>query len=51
MVHGATDGSNEYGQERPVEKRERPHGWGMERREGELGWKIKYVSARGTKGE
>jgi hypothetical protein len=38
---GAMDRSMQHGQERPVEKRERPHSGGMERREGELGWKTK----------
>jgi hypothetical protein len=41
MVHGATDGSSQHGHERPLEKWERPHSGGKERREGELGWKIK----------
>jgi hypothetical protein len=41
MVHGATDGSSQLGHERPIEKREQPHSGGMERKEVELGWKIK----------
>jgi hypothetical protein len=40
------DGSIQHGQERPVEKRERPPNGGMKRMEGELGWKINGVRPR-----
>jgi hypothetical protein len=40
MVHGATEESIRHSHERPVEEREQPHNGGIERKEGELGWKI-----------
>jgi hypothetical protein len=48
MVHGATDGSSQYGQERLVEKRERPKCGGRGRKACELGWKIKSERPRHT---
>jgi hypothetical protein len=50
MVHGAMGGSSQHSHETSVEKLERPHSGGMERKEGELGWKIKGERPR-HKGE